>query len=696
MHKIPDAKLTMPESGTIENEFLSKATAIIEENLSNEQFGVSELANEMGMSRSNLLRKVKKLTNLSASQFIRQVRLDAAMELLKETSLTTSEISYRVGFGSTSYFIKCFRDQYGYPPGEAKGKASAEEEPDRADLPKKKRSLVWLWAVILVVITANIIYLIIGPMAQKPKTQEKSIAVLPFINDSNDSTNVYIINGVMESILNNLQNIKHMRVISRTSVEKYRHHPELISEIAKELNVTYVVEGSGQKIGDHIRLNVQLIEANGDKHLWAEQYNRETKDIFSLQNEIAKNIAEKIEVIITPEERKRIDKVPTKNLVAYDYFLKGMDYFHEGTGEGLKKALPLFQKAVEHDPKFARAYADIAIAYYYLDINQTHKQYSEEINENADKALLYDAQLPQSLIAKALSYMHGKEYKLAEPYLQKALEYHPNSAIVINLLSDFYSTYSPNTEKYLEYALKGTQLNIAANDSVTASFIFLHISNAFIQSGFVNEAEKYINKSLAYHSDNLYSQYVKAYIQYARNPDLQKLRNRLIAVLKKDTTRLDVLQEVGKICYYQRDYESAYRYYKPFIAAKEKYHLAIFPGEDAKIGLVLAKVGQTAKAAEYLQNYKAFAEGDQSIYKHLSLAMYEAYEGNTAKAIEQLKLFSQQDDYHYWVVLFLKIDPLIDNVKDNPDFKKILHTIDSRFQNQHREMKASLEAKGVI
>jgi len=648
------------------------------------------------MSRSNLLRKVKKLTNLSASQFIRQIRLEAAMELLKETSLTTSEISYRVGFGSTSYFIKCFRDQYGYPPGEAKNKASAEEEPVPEELPKKKRSLVWLWAVILAVITGNIIYLIVWPKTEKPKIPEKSIAVLPFINDSNDSTNVYIINGIMESILNNLQNIQHLRVISRTSVEKYRHHPELISEIAKELNVTYVVEGSGQKIGDHIRLNVQLIEADGDKHLWSEQYNRQTKDIFSLQNEIAKNIAEKIEVIITPEEQKRIDKVPTTNLVAYDYFLKGLDYFHQGTLEGLEKALPLFQKAVEHDPKFARAYADIAIAYYYLDINQTHRQYSEQINENADKALLYDSQLPQSLMAKALFYMYSKEYKLAEPYLQKALEYHPNSAMVINLLSDFYATYSPNTEKYLQYALKGTQLNIAANDSVTASFIFLHISNAFIQSGFVDEAEKYINRSLAYHPNNIYSQYVKVYILYARNRDLQQLRTRLIEVLHKDTTRLDVLQEVGKICYYQRDYASAYRYYKHFIAAKEKYHLAIYPGEDAKIALVLAKVGQTEKAAEYIQKYKAFAEGDQSIYKHLSLAMYNAYKGNTAQATEQLKLFSQQDDYHYWVVLFLKIDPLIDNMKDNPDFRKLLHTIDINFQKHHREMKASLEAKGVI
>ena len=103
---------------------------------------------------------------------------------------------------------------------------------------------------------------------------KKSIAVLPFINDSNDSTNVYIINGLMESTLNNLQKIKELRVISRTSVEKYRNNPKTIPEIARELNVHYLIEGSGQKIGDQILLNIQLIEAPSDKHLWSEQYNR--------------------------------------------------------------------------------------------------------------------------------------------------------------------------------------------------------------------------------------------------------------------------------------------------------------------------------------------------------------------------------------------------------------------------------------
>ena len=108
----------MSDPSFIGDNFIDKAEALIVENLSNEQFGVSELAGAMSMSRSNLLRKTKKHTKLSASQFIRQVRLQKGMELLKETSLTVSEISYQVGFGSTSYFIKCFREHYGYPPGE--------------------------------------------------------------------------------------------------------------------------------------------------------------------------------------------------------------------------------------------------------------------------------------------------------------------------------------------------------------------------------------------------------------------------------------------------------------------------------------------------------------------------------------------------------------------------------------------------
>ena len=886
----------MPDSYDTENEFLSKVTQLIEENLSNEQFGVSELAKELAMSRSNLLRKINKLAGVSVSQFIRKVRLQNAMEILmQDKTLTVSEVSYRVGFNSVSYFIKCFNEQYGFSPGEAAKQTPTEKEPVEKDhhahahqlaaimftdiqgytalmqkdeqkavefrnrhrevfneitgkykgkilqyygdgtlstfnsainavrcgvelqlaflqepiipvrvgihtgdiifthddiigdgvnvasrieslavsgsvfisekvfdevknqpgistksmgifelknvgkalevfaitndglvVPDpeqisgkvinnpavlqnqssnkgKTRGLKWVFIILLLstigyfVFTTDIYQTfssIVNPAGET--ASKKSIAVLPFRNDSNDSTNVYLINGLMESVLNNLQKIEDLRVISRTSVEKYRNSSMTIPEIAKELNVKYFVEGSGQKIGNQILLNIQLIEGANDKHLWDEQYNREAKDIFKLQREVAKNIAGKIEVIITPEEEEQINKIPTSNLVAYDYFLKGLEYFRKETGEGLTESIKWFEKAIAEDNEFARAYADMAIAYYFLDAFQAEKKYSALINDYADKALLFDSKLAQSLVAKALFYVNAGEYTLAVPYLEKALEYNPNSVMVINILSDFYSTKMPDTEKYLEHALKGIQLNIGANDSAASSFIYLHLSNAFIQSGFVDEALRYVNKSLAYNPDNLYSAYVKAYILYAKNKDLKKTKKLIAEALRKDTTRLDILQELGKMCYYLRDYQGAYAYYKKFIDTKNALKLNIFTSENAKIGYVYSKVGRKAEAEELFAEYKAYAEIDNSIYKDVNLSMYYAYKGNSTKAIEHLRMFSKEDNYFYWIVLFLAIDPLVDNIKDLPEFKALEKEIEENFWLRHNEIKSALEEKGLL
>src|SRR5690606_35760315 len=192
----------MSDPSFIGDHFIDQAETLIVENLSNEQFGVSELAGAMNMSRSSLLRKITKHTKLSASQFIRQVRRKKGMELLQQTSLTVSEIAYQVGFGSTSYFIKCFREHYGYPPGETTKRPAVENDPSHQVRPDRKWRLIILGAIGLIVVA--IIGLIGFYRQQPPVPLEKSIAVLPFKNDSNDSTNIYLINGLMESTLNNL------------------------------------------------------------------------------------------------------------------------------------------------------------------------------------------------------------------------------------------------------------------------------------------------------------------------------------------------------------------------------------------------------------------------------------------------------------------------------------------------------------
>ncbi len=687
----------MPDYNSIEKEFLQKITDITEQHIADEQFGVSELARDIGMSRSNLLRKVKKLTGISVSQFIRQIRLQNAKEMLQEGSSTVSEVSYKVGFSSTSYFIKCFREHYGYPPGEMskhKPEETAETQtPVKSKIRRRKRIILGGTVFLIILITS---YFAVFNFFLAKKNKEISIAVLPFKNESADSTNIYFINGLMESTLSNLQKIKDLRVISRTSVEKYRNNSMTIPEIAKDLEVNYLIEGSGQKVNDQVVLNIQLIDASSDKHIWAEQYNRKVEDIFELQGEIAKNIAEKIEVIISPEVQESIEKIPTENLEAYDYFLKGIDLLNKGLPNLAKQSVPYFKKAIKLDNQFARAYSATAMAYYTIDENQATKQYTDSINYFADQAMFFDSKLPQSLIAKALFYMTGSEYKLAVPYLEKALELNPNYDLVFVYLLDLYANHLPNTEKYLEYALRGLRIDISSYDSTITSFNYLHIANAFIQAGFQEQSEKYVNISLDYNPNNLYSLYTKAYILFPKNKDLIQTRDLLLDAFKKDTTRLDIMQEIGKIYYYLRDYENAFRYYKKFVDIREAFQLNIYHSENAKIGFVFSKMGYTNEAEKLLEEYRRYAEHDHSIYKHSNLALYYSYIGETENAIKHLQLFSKEKGFFYWTVLFLPIEPIFDNVKDLPEFEKIMIRIENQFQNWHIHIKSSLQKKGLI
>ncbi|OJJ16974.1 AraC family transcriptional regulator [marine bacterium AO1-C] len=689
-------------------EFIEQAEVFVLENFSNEQFGVSELADLMNMSRSNLLRKVKKQTDLSVSQFIRLIRLQKGMELLEQTELTVSEIAYEVGFGNNSYFIKCFREHYGYSPGEARKKVSekvlvadsvdAKGQVDVADQVVGQRSFFkqYQWPIILtaflVVVLGILLFLYKTPTTTQAQNAppEKSIAILPFKNMSSDSANLYFVNGLMESSLNNLQKIKDLRVISRTSVEKYRNTRKNVSEIAKELKVSYLVEGSGQRIGDQVLLNIQLIEAANDTPVWSKQYNYKVVDIFSLQNEVAKKIANAIKAKVTPAELEQIDKKPTKNLLAYDYYLKAMELFQSETEEGLKASIPLFEKAIKHDPQFSMAYAKIARAYFYLDFNKKEKRYTDIINRNADKALLYDTKSAESLIAKALYYINNREFAQVVPHLEKALEYNPNSASVVNMLSDMYARVIPNTAKYLKYALRGIQLDIASNDSIGKSYIYLHLSNAFIQNGFVEEALEYINLSLSHNPANEYAPHLKIFIEHAQHRNIDKTTNLLVKEWEKDTTRLDIIQDVAKLYYLQEKYDSAFYYYQRFVKVKKKYDLNIYPFEDLKIGITYEKMGRTEQAASFYNAFSKHCQTDHSIYQPVGLAAKYVHEGKFSQAIEQFKIFASKNNYQYWIVLFLDKDPLMKPLENNPDFKLIMKKIKRQFWENKTQLQKSL------
>ena len=687
----------MPELSPTDTEFLNQLTATIEQNLANEQFGVSELADALNMSRSNLLRKVKKATNLSVSQLINQQRLQQGMDLLRKGSGNVSEVAHRVGFSSTSYFIKCFREYYGYPPGEV-GRRPQETEPVPVALPptqESNRKFIFIGLAGLLVAAIGWFAYTYWPTHEELAV-EKSIAVLPFKNDSNDSTNVYLINGLMESTLNNLQKIKDLRVISRTSVEKYRNNAKTIPEMASELNVTYFVEGSGQKIGDRIVLTIQLIEGTSDRHLWSRQYRRETKDIFALQQEISNDIAGEIKAIITPDEKNRIQKIPTQNLQAYDAFLKGVDLLERGGTPNLIQSLEHFDEAISKDNTFALAYAAAGMACYYLDMFQAEKMYVDKLGAYADKAVLHDPNLAESLMTKGMYYLTRKEYKEALPFLERALEYNPNSAEVLGLLTDFYYMYLPNTGKYLEYALKGLKLNANSGDSVSISYFHLRLGNALIQSGFVDQSLEHIDKSLEYNPENAFSRYVRAFVLYAKDGDLRKTRSLLQTEFKRDTNRVDILQDIGKVSYYLQEYDTAYKYYKRFNYQREKRKLDAFEYENLVIGRVYELAGETEKAKAFYERYRQYLDRDQTAYKNIGWAVYYCQMNDSAKALEHMRLFTQEDNIQYWVILFMDKGPELSETEASPEFKALLKEVERKFWANHEKLKLKLEEQGLL
>src|SRR5205823_2214038 len=193
-----------------------------------------------------------------------------------------------------------------------------------------------------------------------PSLPQKSIAVLPFDNLSRDPDNAYFAEGIQDEILTRLAKVADLKVISRTSTQKYKSAPDNLRDIAKQLGVLNILEGSVQRAADQVRVTVQLINATTDAHLWAETYDRKLTDIFAVESDIAKTIADTLHAKLTGSEKSAIAKRPTADTEAYELYLKGRFFWNKRTGPDLRKAIAYFNQAIAKDPNYALAYAGLA------------------------------------------------------------------------------------------------------------------------------------------------------------------------------------------------------------------------------------------------------------------------------------------------------------------------------------------------
>ncbi|OFY69000.1 MAG: hypothetical protein A2Y71_01160 [Bacteroidetes bacterium RBG_13_42_15] len=382
-----------------EQQYIDKLIEIVEENFSNNNFGVAALAKRMGISHSGLHRKLKAISKQSISQFIRETRLKRARELLQLQAGTVADVAYRVGFGSTTYFSKCFHDYYGYPPGEVKKHLNSEPHSD--------------------VSTVHF---------EIPEKKIKSIAVLPFDNYTGDDSQTFLVFGMHDALISELGKLGAIRVVSKTSTLAYSNSEKTIKEIASELGVDAIIEASVMVVDKKIRIQLKLFNAfPEEQQLWAQTFDLDISNILKLYGQVIKKVANEIQYTLSPEQQTQIDEVRKVNPDSYKAYLRGKYNLYQQTPDGVKKGLEYLHEAVRIDPAEPLAYAGLALG--YLDIAHGPFNVGDayvKAEWAAGQAIKIDTTLAETQLAHAELCMYSSwTFNEAEKFFIRALELNP-------------------------------------------------------------------------------------------------------------------------------------------------------------------------------------------------------------------------------------------------------------------------------
>src|SRR5215467_8124982 len=267
-----------------------------------------------------------------------------------------------------------------------------------------------------------------GGGAEKPPLDSRRVGVLPFVNMSLDPNDSFFADGVTEEIITSLSGVSGLSVISRTSVMGYKGSNKNVKQIGRELEVGSVLEGSFRKAGNRIRVTTQLVDVSSDKHVWAQNYDRELNDVFGVQSEIAERVCEALKVKLLKEEILKIEKAPTQNPDAYTLYLKGKQLLNESTDASLREALELFSAATKLDSAFARAYVSVGECYGLLGL-KSFISFDESIagmKAGARKALEVDPDLAEGHYLLGWAAWGKDQHELANRETSRAIELNPN------------------------------------------------------------------------------------------------------------------------------------------------------------------------------------------------------------------------------------------------------------------------------
>jgi tetratricopeptide (TPR) repeat protein/AraC-like DNA-binding protein len=686
----------MNEESSQDQSLLDRLNQILESHYEDEHFGVSELAREIGFSRSQLHRRLQSITSKSTSQIIREFRLEKAKEMLAKDVANVSEIAYRVGFGSPSYFITCFRDFYGYSPGETKKMVDAA--PQRSTI-KANRKLVYSAFLILVLLI--VLSVIFFPKLKKSNKieLERSIAVMPFDNASADEENQYFVDGMMEDVRNNLALIGDLRVISKTSTEKYRKTDLTSKEIGQELNVNYILEGTVQKQGNQVKIHTQLIEAETDNHIWVNTFLEDFIDIFKIQSQIAESIAEELKATISPQVRQRMDRPPTENPEAYEIYLRAREYHSSyGNKSNLKTAIDLYQQALELDPEFALAWlylGEVLVDETWFEViyDSEYDAYynTDTISYYINKALEIDPFLADAYMQRGIGYLSDGRYERGVSDLEKAIELDPNLGRAYRELGFYYS----NKGEYIQ-ALKLLERSrkISIGETGIASTLYL-IGRIYLRIGDYEKANEIGQDLIKVDPFRGYSALHWLNTVFGNEEKSKFYGDKMCT--------LDSVTCLGNLSYSYEDsgnYEMALYYYDLSIQLGKTKGQYVWDRQDRR-GILNYKLGRTEEALKLFDEWIALKNEDIKRgsldygrnWAYNDIGRIYAFMGERDKAFEYL--YQMEENITGDILTYLHHDPIWENLWDDEEFKNYIQRNDKQFAELRAEIDR-LETAGKL
>jgi serine/threonine protein kinase/Tfp pilus assembly protein PilF len=514
-----------------------------------------------------------------------------------------------------------------------------------------------------------------------PSASPKSIAVLPFTNLSGDPENEYFSDGITEDILTQLSKIADLTVISRTSIMRYKNTDKTLREIGEELGVATILEGSVRRSGDRVRIVGQLIDAKRDKHLWANTYDRDLKDVFEVQSDVAIQIAGALEAEFSPEEQERIEKKPTGDLAAYDYYLRGREYALRYTKEDNERAIGLYQEALSLDPNYALAYAGIASAYSqrFFRFGFAPAWVDSGIAV-AERSLSIDPDLALAHLALGNAYFgKGWHRKAIERYHQ-AIEINPNYAAAVGNIGGAYLELGETAEGFRWYKRAMALNPTSAVNAIT-------IASNYGDIGDYARAEQWLHRALQIAPGHSAAEFMLGYMSLLQGNDRQALEQIDEALLKYPDNVIG-LGYAGRIALYSGRDPDARRYCEKLIGLAPEGH----DGRTANIQLsyLLWKTGEKDEARKRLRDILAsleneVANGHDDMRIRREIASTYAVQGDAEEACKWLQ---KAVDAAVVNIQSISMDPLFDDLRDVPRFKEVVAQLETKVAEIRVEIEA--------